>query len=78
MALELKSTRSEFELKDESGYKFRIVAEQELYGLRAGSWGAEVTFSTEGFKNMESAVLHLQSAAEAFVRMLKEARAESL
>lgn len=74
MVFELKSTRSEFELSDQSGYKFKVVAEQELYGHRRGAWDAEVTFSTEGFKSAEGAVMHLISAAEHFVRMLKEAR----
>lgn len=76
MALELKSTRSEFELADESGYKFKIMAEMELEGDRRGAWGASVTFSTKGFKTEEGAVLHLIGAAEHFIRMLKEARAE--
>ena len=78
MALELKSTRSEFEMADESGYKFKIIAEQELHGHRKGAWQADVTFSTDGFKTAEAAVMHLVCAAEAFVRMLKEARSESL
>jgi hypothetical protein len=74
MVLELKSTRSEFELADESGYKFKVVAEQVIEGDRKGAWGASVTFSTWGFKNEEGAVLHLIGAAEHFIRMLKEAR----
>lgn len=77
MALELKSTRSEFELADESGYSFKIKAEMELEGYRRGAWGAEVTFSTSGFKTEEGAVLHLIGAAEHFIRMLKEARTQS-
>jgi hypothetical protein len=79
MALELKSTRSEFELADESGYRFKVIAEQNISGEQQGawhegSWRADVTFSTKGFKTAEAAVLHLISAAEHFVRMLKEAR----
>lgn len=76
MALELKSTRSEFELADESGYSFKIKAEMQIEGDRRGAWGAEVAFSTKGFKTEEGAVLHLIGAAEHFVRMLKEARDE--
>lgn len=72
--LELKSTRSEFELADKSGYKFKVVATQHIEGDWKGGWCADVTFSADGFKTAEAAVLHLQSAAEHFVRMLKEAR----
>lgn len=74
MTLELKSTRGEFELSDESGYKFKVITTQSLDGDHAGAWHAEVTFSTHGFKTAESAVLHLRSAAEHFVRMLNDAR----
>jgi len=74
MVMELKSTRSEFELSDPSGYKFKIVAEQHVEGDRIGAWTASVTMSTDGYATAEAAVLRLRSAAEHFVRMLKEAR----
>jgi hypothetical protein len=78
MALELKSTRGEFDLSDKSGYKFKVVTTQQLDGDRQGAWAAEVTFSTDGFKTDEAAVLHLLAAGEHFVRMLKEARDEGV
>lgn len=74
MALVLKSTRGEFELFDDSGYKFKVVTEQVLEGDRIGGWNASVTFSTYGFKTDEGAVNGLLHSAQAFVRMLKEAR----
>ena len=74
MTLALKSTRNEFELSDASGYKFKVVAEQVLEGDRSGAWNASVTFSTHGFKTDEGAVNGLLHSAQAFVRMLKEAR----
>jgi hypothetical protein len=80
MVMELKATRSEFELSDPSGYKFKIVAEQHVEGDlhvegdRIGTWAASVTMSTDGYTTAEAAVLRLRTAAEHFVRMLKEAR----
>lgn len=72
--LELKTTACEYELADESGYKFKITAKQHQDGGWSGGWYADVTFSADRMKSAEAAVLHLQFAAEAFVRMLKEAR----
>ena len=68
--LEMKSTRCEYELKDESGYRFKITAEQAHFG----AWQADVTFGTSGFNSAEAAVMHLKSAAEHFIRMLQAAR----
>lgn len=72
--LELKSTRSEFELSDKSGYKFKITAEQHIDGDWKGGWCANVTFSADGMISAEAAVMRLLAAGEHFVRMLKEAR----
>lgn len=75
--LELKTTSCEYELADASGYKFKITAKQHQDGGWAGGWYADVTFSADGMKTAEAAVMRLQAAAEHFVRMLKEARAEA-
>lgn len=75
MTLVLKSTRGEFELSDPSGYRFKIITEQETDGDRAGGWRATCTLSSQGhFTSAEGAIVRMQMAAEAFVRMLKEAR----
>jgi len=72
--LDLKTTQCEYELSDESGYKFKITAKQHKEGHWVGGWYADVTFSADGFKSAEAAVMHLLGTAEHFVRMLKEAR----
>ena len=74
MALELKSTRSEYELKDASGYEFKVIAQQHVDGDWKGGWYANVTFTADGMNSAEAAVLKLLCAAEHFIRMLKEAR----
>lgn len=66
--LELKATSCEYELADESGYKFKITAKEH----QEGGWYADVTFSASRFKTAEAAVMHLKPAAEHFIRMLKE------
>lgn len=65
--IELAATRKEFVLRDESGYRFDVVAvlDQEL------GWSASVTFTAEGFKTDEAAIAHLVPAVEHFLRLLK-------
>jgi len=72
--LEMKTTQCEYELADASGYKFKITAKQHQDGSWKGGWYADVTFSADGMNSAEAAVMRLLSAAEQFVRMLKEAR----
>lgn len=76
--LEMKTTQCEYELSDVSGYKFKITAKQHQDGNWSGGWYADVTFSADGMKTAEAAVMHLLSSAEHFVRMLREARDRQL
>lgn len=65
--LELSSTRKEFVLRDESGYRFDVVA---VYDSETG-WSACVTFTAEGFKTDQAAIDHLVPAVEHFLQLLK-------
>lgn len=74
--LEMRTTQCEYELSDESGYKFKITAKQHQEGGWKGGWYADVTLSADGMNSAEGAVMRLLSNAEQFVRMLREARDE--
>lgn len=65
--LELAATRKEFVLRDESGYRFDVVA---VHDPEAG-WSACVTFTTDGLKTDEAALDHLVPAVEHFLRLMK-------
>jgi hypothetical protein len=66
----LTPTRLEhtYEIGDESGYRFTVVAS---YDPETG-WSAAVSMATHGYTTPEHAVQHLTHSAEAFVRQVKE------
>lgn len=65
--IELTATRKEFVFRDESGYRFDVVA---VHDPETG-WSACVTFTADGFKTDEAAIEHLVPAAEHFLRLMK-------
>lgn len=65
--LELTATRKEFMLRDESGYRFDVVA---VHDPEFG-WSACMTLTADGFKTDEAALEHLVPAAEHFLRLMK-------
>jgi hypothetical protein len=69
--MNLTPTRLEhaYEVGDESGYRFTVVAEKNA----EGAWSASVTMHSRGYVTAEDAVQHLTHSAEAFVRQVKEA-----
>jgi hypothetical protein len=68
----LTPTRLEhtYEVGDESGYRFTVVAERNA----DGAWSASVTMYSRGYVTAEHAVQHLAHSAEAFLRQVKEAK----
>lgn len=70
--MELKPTRLEhtYEVGDESGYRFTVVAS---YDPETG-WSAAVSMATHGYKSPEHAVQHLTLSAKEFLRQVKEAK----
>lgn len=66
--MKLKATRQEYELADESGYKFQVVAE---YDPERG-WTAHVSIRAGGYRTEMDAVERVVEHAEQFVRMAKE------
>lgn len=51
-------TRQEFEVADECGYRFRVVAERD----ECGGWMASVTMKACGYRTPEAAVGHLRDS----------------
>lgn len=67
--MNLKPTRVEqtYEVGDESGYRFTVVA---VYDPETG-WSASVAMAAHGYTTAEDAVQHLTHSAEAFLRQVK-------
>lgn len=63
--MKLSATRREFEVADESGYRFKVITE---FNPDTG-WDAGVAFSANGFKHEADAVHHLLPAIQHFLRM---------
>jgi hypothetical protein len=74
----LTPTRLEhtYEIGDESGYRFTVVAEwhDDAGPPYRRGWSATVTMGTHGSRTPEDAVQHLTLSAEAFLRQVKEAK----
>lgn len=70
--MNLKPTRVEqtYEVGDESGYRFTVVA---VYDPETG-WSASVNMATHGYQTAEYAVEHLTMSAAAFLRQVEEAK----
>lgn len=73
--MNLKPTRLEqtYEMGDDSGYSFKVVAEWEESDRRLG-WKATVVMESHGYVTSEAAVEHLRHSAEAFLRHLGEVK----
>lgn len=67
--MNMKPTRIEqtYEVGDESGYRFTVVA---VYDPETG-WSASVSMATHGYTTPEHAVQHLTLSAKEFVRQVK-------
>lgn len=68
--MELKATRLEYRLEDESGYWFDVVAEHHP----DRGWGATVTMKTGGFATAPDAIDRLTLAAQAFIRQAEQVK----
>lgn len=68
--MNLKPTRLEhtYEMGDESGYRYTVVAS---YDAETG-WSASVCMASHGYISADTAVEHLRHSAEAFLRQLDE------
>jgi hypothetical protein len=64
----LKATRHEFEVYDESGYRFRVVAE---YDPESG-WSASVVLSTFGINEANASIQHLREPLRRLLQLLDE------
>lgn len=63
------TTRKEFTLSDDSGYRFHVVlVKDDEYG-----WGASVSFSADGYAIEQAALDSLAVSVERFLGMLKDA-----
>lgn len=69
MAIKMNATTAEYEISDESGYKFKVHAHHDP----ERGWNADVMLSTRGLKTAPAAVKFLRRAAEEFIRQLDEA-----
>lgn len=67
MTIKMVSTRQEFAVEDESGYRFHVVAEQDT---DTHAWHAKVEMRTHGYVSAETALEHLAHVASEFVRIV--------
>lgn len=71
--MNLKPTRVEqtYEIGDESGYRFTVVASCD----GKTGWSAAVSMASHGYLTAEDAIQHLTHSAEAFLRQVTETAA---